>query len=98
MKSTARWALLCGSTLISSALGGSATLALDEVIQIAAKAAQKQGYKLENFTAPKVEYEPLEKGSDSWWVFYKGKHLKPGSYFYVMIHDRTKKVEFFDGE
>ena len=76
---------------------GQPTLKAPEVIKLANAAAEKKGYKLTKYEAPKARYEFVHK-DDSWWVFYQGKLRAPGNFFSVSIHDKTKKTEVFPGE
>jgi hypothetical protein len=89
--------LLIALLAATSARAGQPTLKEPEVIKLSNAAAEKKGYKLANYEAPKAHYEYVRK-DDSWWVFYQGKLRAPGNHFSVSIQDKTKKTEVTPGE
>src|SRR4051812_14595721 len=76
------------------AFGGEPTLKPTEVIELADAAANKKGVILKDYSPPKACYV---RKDDTWFVHYRGKVLKPGGFFEVSVHDKTKNTKLLPG-
>jgi len=100
------FALLAGAFLLMSCSQktGTATearpagerLTTAEAIQIAQRAAEKDGRRLSDYKQPEAHYEFTRKDK-SWFVFFDGRVPMPGNHFSVSIDDPTGKAEVHGG-
>ena len=71
-------------------------LTTDAVLRLSARAAERHGYKLQEFEEPRApKFEPKDQ---TWAVFYQGKLRKPGNHFLVIVHDYKQTTEVIEGE
>jgi hypothetical protein len=94
-------ALAAAAVSLASVAAGTPTLTAAEAIRLANEAAKKEGYKLREYQAPEAHYEFTRK-DDTWFISYEGKPDKNGNtalghHFGVRIHDKTRKVDVFQG-
>ena len=94
---TAAIAALAWAVGFTSAADAPTRLAEAEVIRIASAAAEKKGFRLKDYKAPRVHYE-FTKKDKSWTVFYDGKVSSPGNHFLVWINDQTGAATVMPGE
>ena len=64
-----------------------------EVIQIAKRVAEREGYHLEDYREPTARYEHDGK----WSVFFDGREPMPGNHFSVEVDDRTGDAKTYGG-
>jgi hypothetical protein len=72
-------------------------LTTQEVVQLARRAAENAGYRLDEFEAPMVDFEPFVHDK-KWFVFFYGKVPAPGNHFLVIIDDESRAVRVWPGE
>jgi hypothetical protein len=65
-----------------------ARLTRTEVARIANAAAEIRGYKLRDYSPPRVLYE-FTKRDRTWSLYYEGRSQKPGDHFWVSVSDET---------
>jgi hypothetical protein len=86
---------------VASVFAGTPTLTKSEAIRLADKAAKKEGYNLREYQRPEAHYEFTRK-DDTWFISYDGKPDKDGNTaighdFFVIIHDKTRKIDVYQG-
>lgn len=67
----------------------------ENALRVANTEAEKAGYQLKDYKAPKVVRSPNEK---TWLIFYVGKIPAPGHHFLVRIDAETGKADVLRGE
>lgn len=65
-----------------------------EAIQLAQRAARKQGISLETYNPPNASYNAAE---GTWLISFEGKVAMPGNHFSVEIEDKTRKTRLWRG-
>ena len=78
------------------AFTGEPTLKAAEVIELANAAAKAKGVRLTDYDPPTARYERIPK-DDTWRVHYQGNVRKPGGFFVISVHDKTKKTKLLPG-
>jgi hypothetical protein len=66
-----------------------------EVVALAKEAAERAGYRLENYEEPNVRFE-LDK-TDEWVVTFRSK-INPLVHFFVTVDDQTGNTKLMPGE
>jgi hypothetical protein len=72
-----------------------ARLSPRKAIQIAKKAAERQGMDLSKYKEPEANYRST--GAKRWGVFFDGKVRTPGNHFYIFVDDQTGDTRYVEG-
>jgi hypothetical protein len=67
-----------------------------EVMALATARAEKENYKLEDFTPRKPKFDPLQENRE-WHVLFEGKRPYPGNHFMIFIDDKTSETRLSRG-
>ena len=63
---------------------------------MADKFAIDRGINLSKYERPVAHYEAVTK-DEEWCLWYDSKGLEVGNHFYVIIHDKTRKIRLRGG-
>lgn len=80
----------------ADAKAGTPILTQEQVVQMADKFAVGRGIDLSKYKRPLANYEPVIK-DEEWSLWYDGKGLDYGDFFFVFIHDKTRKIRLRGG-
>jgi len=84
----------CGKGRSTSAIGPM-QLKLQEVIDLASRAASKRGVDMKQYRYDTTCFDPQRA---EWYVFFDGIVLQPWKHFGVIVNDKTKSTQFMPGQ